>query len=160
MSGLATLQISLLAGFSGLMVWCGIGDVRSRTISHTTIACVIVLFAAYALAGYADWQSGLISAMVLLIVGFILFHLKIMGGGDSKLIAAVGLWTGLSQLGAFLFYTAVAGGFVALAVLVAYRLRPQGPDSVAETAPSVPYGVAIALGGTIAAWRAALEGLI
>ena len=77
-------------------------------------------------------------------------------GGDAKLIAAMGLWTGLNQIVPFILYTAMAGGVVTLAVLVIHRLKVRNSDNVVHSAATVPYGVAIALGGAIAAWQAAL----
>jgi prepilin peptidase CpaA len=160
MDSLAPLQTLLLSTATGLLIWCGIGDIRTRIIPHGLIFGLIGLYAVYALTGYADWHSGLIAAMLMLALGFLLFHLKMMGGGDAKLIAAVGLWVGTGQLGAFLFYTAVAGGVVALSVLVHQRLRVQGSPAAMEAAPTVPYGVAIAFGGSFALWRSALNGIV
>lgn len=155
MSALDVPQIALLGVLMALLGWCAIEDVRARNIAHWTILSIAALYVVYAAAGYGEWRPALIGGGIFLVLGFVLFHLKLMGGGDSKLIAALGLWTGLSQMGPFLFYTAVAGGVVALAVLVQQRLRAHGGDTAAE-APTVPYGVAIAFGGTVAAWQSAL----
>ncbi|MEN3976066.1 prepilin peptidase [Emcibacter sp. SYSU 3D8] len=145
-----------LAALFGLLAWCAIDDIRTRTIPHAAIAAIILVYIVFALAGHADWLSGLISAGILLLLGFLLFYFNIMGGGDSKLIAAMGLWVGLSHMVAFLLYTAIAGGFVTLAVLLIHHLTARNSGNITPAAPTVPYGVAIALGGSIAAWQAAL----
>lgn len=145
-----------LAALFGLLAWCAVEDIRTRTIPHAAIAAIVLVYAVYALAGHADWVSGLISAAILLVAGFLLFYFHIMGGGDSKLIAAMGLWVGLSHIVAFILYTAIAGGFVTLAVLLIHRIKARNSDTVERSVPSVPYGVAIALGGSIAAWQAFL----
>jgi prepilin peptidase CpaA len=145
-----------LAALFGLLGWCAVEDIRTRTIPHTAIGAIILIYAVYAVSGHAPWMSGLITAGALLIFGFALFYFRIMGGGDAKLIAALGLWVGLPYLVPFLIYTAIAGGFVTLTVLVIHHLKTRNSDSVERTVPTVPYGVAIALGGSIAAWQASL----
>lgn len=152
----AATAIVPLAALFGLLAWCAVEDVRTRTIPHAAIAAIVVVYVVYALAGHADWGPGLISAGILLVAGFVMFYFHIMGGGDAKLIAAMGLWTGLNQIVPFILYTAMAGGVVTLAVLVIHRLKVRNSDNVVHSAPTVPYGVAIALGGAIAAWQAAL----
>jgi prepilin peptidase CpaA len=157
---LAPFQIILLGCVTAMLVWCAISDIRARIIPHSAIFAIAGAYAIYLLAGYGDWQSGALAAMLMFALGFLLFHLNMMGGGDSKMIATVGLWVGTGQLGAFLFYTAIAGGVVALSVLVAQRCRVQGSPAATEAAPTVPYGVAIAFGGAIALWRSALNGIV
>ncbi len=152
----AATAIVPLAALFGLLAWCAVEDVRTRTIPHAAIAAIVVVYVVYALAGHADWGPGLISAGILLVAGFVMFYFHIMGGGDAKLIAAMGLWTGLNQIVPFILYTAMAGGVVTLAVLVIHRLKVRNSDNVVHSAATVPYGVAIALGGAIAAWQAAL----
>lgn len=152
----AATAIVPLAALFGLLTWCAVEDIRTRTIPHAAIAAIVLVYAVYALAGHADWSSGLIAAGILLVGGFILFYFHIMGGGDAKLIAAMGLWTGLGHIVPFIVYTAIAGGAVTLAVLVIHRIKVRNSDSVVHSAPTVPYGVAIALGGALAAWQAYL----
>lgn len=145
-----------LAALFGLLAWCAIEDIRTRTIPHAAVAAIIVIYAFYALAGHAPWISGLIGGGILLVIGFVMFSLHLMGGGDSKLIAALGLWVGLSHLVAFILYTAMAGGVVSLCVLLIHRFKARKSGNVVQSAPTVPYGVAIALGGGIAVWQAFL----
>ena len=77
-----------------------------------------------------------------------------LGGGDVKLLAAVGLWFDFSGALGMLIAVALAGGLLALLVLVVRSigwseemrrrvvlLRPGG---------GIPYGVAIAAGALIA----------
>ncbi|MFA5490611.1 MAG: prepilin peptidase [Candidimonas sp.] len=149
--------VLFLAALFGLLAWCAIEDIRTRTIPHSAILAIVLLYAGHALTGQTQWVDALISAALLLAAGFALFYFRVMGGGDSKLIAAMGLWVGLSHLVAFLLYTAMAGGVVALAVLLIHRLKVRNSGTVALEAPTVPYGVAIAVGGIIAVWQASLR---
>jgi prepilin peptidase CpaA len=106
----------------------------------------------------------------MLALGTVLFAVNVMGGGDTKLLAAVALWAGPELAPSFLFATALAGAAIALAWLSPIRrLMPVAPihDAMPPAAPvgptgwrsrlrqPVPYGIAIALGGLdLAAMRA------
>jgi len=95
-----------------------------------------------------------IPAASLLVYGFFLFALKMVGGGDVKLLAATSLWAGPALILSFTFITAIAGGVIGLAMLLLQRRRavPVSVDSEHGAAPAVmPYGVAIAVGGLMVA---------
>src|SRR5262249_27541905 len=51
-------------------------------------------------------------------IGFLLFSMRLAGGGDVKLFAAVALWAGSHWLAEYVVVTALAGGLFALAMLV------------------------------------------
>lgn len=104
------------------------------------------------LSGWSGLANSL--AAVLLAGGIfcILFLLGGMGGGDVKLMTAVGAWAGLSHVVAILMATAVSGGFLALA----YILRTT--NAAQRGSVRAPYGVAIAVGtvfcaGGVFLWR-------
>jgi prepilin peptidase CpaA len=63
-----------------------------------------------------------------------------MGGGDVKMIAALGLWLPLTAVTLMLVVMAIAGGVLTLAMLVRHRLAE------AKHQLEIPYGVAIAAG--------------
>ncbi|MEN3952835.1 prepilin peptidase [Iodidimonas sp. SYSU 1G8] len=159
MSGIGSAQLVLLTAFLGVLVCCAIEDCRSRNISHWAILSIAALYIPYAAAGFASWQSGLIAGAIFLVAGFVFFGLKVMGGGDSKMIAAVGLWVGTGQIDVFVFYTAIAGAAVAVTILAALRLGlpTQSASAVPETARTVPYGIAIAFGSVVAVGQTVLE---
>jgi prepilin peptidase CpaA len=89
-----------------------------------------------------------------------LFALRLLGGGDVKLMASACLWLGVTGAGVFLLWTAVIGGLFCLMLMVARTwLQPyaaNGPGWVArlmEPKGDIPYGVAIAA-GVLVAWPA------
>lgn len=159
MVGIGSAQLILLAAFVACLAWCSVEDSRSRNISHRAVLAIAALYIPYAAAGFAPWQGGLIAGAIFLVAGFVLFSLRIMGGGDAKMIAAVGLWVGTGQIDTFVFYTAIAGAVVAITILAALRLGlpTQSSNAVAETARTVPYGIAIAFGGAVAVGQTILE---
>ena len=55
-------------------------------------------------------------------IGFTLFALGYIGGGDAKLFAAVVLWLGLKDLMSYALVATVLGGVLTLALLGLRRL--------------------------------------
>jgi prepilin peptidase CpaA len=100
--------------------------------------------------------DGLLVAGAALVVGFILFALNIVGGGDAKLLAATAPWMGLSSLAVFLMNMAFAGALLAIA-LILFRKTPALPIyahapwvlRLHQKPKDIPYAVAIAAGGLI-----------
>jgi prepilin peptidase CpaA len=93
----------------------------------------------------------------MFVLGFLLFSLRLFGGGDAKLLAAAGLWLGWPDLIPFLVMTAVAGGVLGLAVGVWSFINmsseiKQGSifKRFGALKPSVPYGYAFAVGAILA----------
>lgn len=122
----------------------------------------ITLVCAYPVAGIAVGAppalilEGLLIGAGVLAVGFALFALRIIGGGDAKLLAATSPWLGLGGLGAFLFYVAIAG--LGLAIIMSmFRKLPLLPVyahapwlmRLHERKKDLPYAVAIGAGGIL-----------
>jgi prepilin peptidase CpaA len=104
--------------------------------------------------------SALGAAMIVFFCSFSLYVLGIVGAGDSKLATAVALFVGIAQLPEFILYMSLTGGALALCTLAAQptralvilQLRGKGaPDK------AVPYGVAIAVAGTIVLLRSVIQ---
>jgi prepilin peptidase CpaA len=106
--------------------------------------------------------SALALAIVALIAGYIAYARGLMGGGDAKLLAACIAWAGPTHALEFLGVTGIAGGVLALVLVLPFTARAAAvvqrgwPTTGASPgrvlrAP-MPYGVAIAAGGlTVAA---------
>ena len=148
----------------GLSVWF---DVRYRRIPNLlTVAGLGAAIVLRALLGFSGVVEGVEGAVVGLALALVPFALGMLGGGDVKLLAAVGGFMGPSRLiGAFLAIALVGG---VLALLEALRRRAARevmsrsfavvknlalfgragyrPTLESEGAMTVPYGVAIAAG--------------
>ena len=99
------------------------------------------------------WQN-LAVFVALLAVGTPMFAAGKLGGGDVKLLAATGLWFDFSSALWMLIAVALAGGVLALTVLVlrAISWGEQARQRVVLLRPKggIPYGIAIAAGALIA----------
>src|SRR5690606_13741029 len=92
---------------------------------------------------------------LLFAVSFVLFSLKMIGAGDSKLLSVYALWAGFGGLLPFLFYMALIGGALGGFSLWVQRAKPfekAAADSwigrLQAGQSAVPYGIAIT-GGAI-----------
>lgn len=152
-------QILLMLVLPALLAVAAAFDLTSFTIPNLLSLAVAVAFALFAFA--AGLQPGifafhLLAALIALVVGFALFALGYIGGGDAKLFAAVALWLGLRDFLAYALVSSVMGGMLTLALL-ALRQWPL-PAGLArrdwivrlhEKSSGVPYGVALASGALV-----------
>lgn len=145
--------------FATLMIVAGIGDALSLRIPNLLNQIILISF--FPLA----WAAGMpleifglhiLTCIVLLIIGFLFFSANVIGGGDAKLLATAGLWIGPMQAAPFLAQTVIAGGVLALIVLIGARISStwqiyDGPFSskVAGFRPQIPYGYAFAIGAIL-----------
>lgn len=92
------------------------------------------------------WLGALIGGAALMLVAFAYRRLRGrdgMGGGDPKLMAALGMWTGWQALPLLLLIASGAGLLWALS-------RPKKGDQLLSATP-VPFGMFLGVGGYIAA---------
>ncbi|GER07470.1 type 4 prepilin peptidase 1 [Iodidimonas muriae] len=147
-----------------LLIWAAVHDLRTRLIPNRIPALIVLLFLPAALLGYVpQWSTHLLVFGIVFAITATAFALGWMGGGDAKLIPAITLWAGPQHLVLFLLAMALAGGLVAATMLVLRKKSqntPLGPTggqdpaaaqdgSAAAYTPSVPYAVAIAIGGGV-----------
>lgn len=138
--------------FAALLALAALEDVWRLKISNWICAAIIVAaFVAVIVAGpVADlWQNVVVFAG-LLAVGTPLFAYGKMGGGDVKLFAATGLWFDLAGAGRMIVAVMLAGGVVAVFVLMlrAIKWNQEQRERIAilRVKGGIPYGVAIAIG--------------
>ena len=142
----------------GLFAVAAFGDVRTRRIPNALVASVAALgLVRLMMAGDPGAAiPGVVTAAVVLAVGFLLFWWGLIGGGDAKLAAAAVLLLGHHAVSEFIVTMSLAGLVVSLAVFVNHWLKRRAnvpPQYVAADArlaqPTVPYGVAIAAAGIL-----------
>ncbi|WP_041640227.1 A24 family peptidase [[Mannheimia] succiniciproducens] len=117
-------------------------DIKSRIIGNRVI--ISLFFTMVALSWLKYEQVFVLQGAIGLAVCFILFMLKVMGGGDAKLIAVLMLSIPPAQLISFFFLTAVFG---LLLIIIGWLFFRQ---SIKQK--GLPYGVAISSGYLATLW--------
>jgi prepilin peptidase CpaA len=144
-----------IAGALAALGVAAVKDAREYRIPNTTVLCLVAAFIPYA-AVQGSWMFllwALAAGGVMFAVCAGMFAVRLVGGGDAKLIAAMALWTQFAAMPRFFIVMALTGGILSAVYLVTRRLarRSAAPDPSAAPAeaPSqkIPYGVAIALAG-------------
>jgi prepilin peptidase CpaA len=144
-------------------------DVYGRRIPNwlTYSGILAGLMARGVFAGWPGLKGGLLGVLLAGGIFYLLFLLGGMGGGDVKLVAAVGAWAGTIQAGSVLIVAALAGGVLAVCYIVMHRqvretllntmelvrhhategLQPHPVLNVQQPGTMrLPYGLAIAIG--------------
>ena len=148
-----TAAWAALAFFPPAMVLAAVMDVLTLTIRNRLVLIIIIGYGVLApLAGIPPHEMAWSAAVAagVLGLGFALFSMGWIGGGDAKLAAATVLWLGTDQLFPYLLYTALLGGVLTLAILAFRRLAlpasslPSWMERLHRPATGVPYGAAMA----------------
>lgn len=166
----------LLAGgvFTALLLAVSVSDVRSRRIPNRLVlwlALLGLIFSTVSLSGVRGLGFGLAGLAVGFAIWFPFYPLRLLGAGDVKLFAAAGAWLGPGLALKAALISMLAGGVLALVVLVVQRRLREGAAQtamlwtswtrlgqfraavpVSQAARQLPYGVALAIGAAIAAW--------
>jgi len=115
-----------------------------------------------------DWQSALLVALASFAGGFVIFALKLMGGGDVKLFAVLTLYIGKSGFLDFLVGVGIYGGILTLFLLairpVSSYLVSKNRDTITiprvlKIGEPVPYGIAIGLSFLHTLWVVGIPGI-
>jgi prepilin peptidase CpaA len=169
-----------VTGFQAVALAVGavacVTDVRFRKVPNWLTASAVLA----GLSGHviAPGGQGLVAAALGMAVGlavfFPFFALGGMGGGDVKLMAALGTWIGWSAIIWTALYGAVAGGVLGLAVALAQGYLRQALSNIGGLflfwsaqgvrpmpsltlerghGPRLPYALPIFVGLVAALWR-------
>ena len=163
---------------AGLVLTVALGaafDVGTRRIPNyiTVGGLAVALVLRLSTGGVEALLGGLLGALLAFLITFPLFMLRSMGGGDVKLLTAVGAFLGPYNTFIALLATALVGGV--LAIVVSLQRKRLGasitgtfsvmrglalkaisagevdavPTLETEGAVTVPYGLAIAVGAVV-----------
>jgi prepilin peptidase CpaA len=152
---LASASVALL----GAAAW---HDAVARTIPNGIPAALALIAVLALLLSPAPWH-GLFAASLVFSAALLLWRFGLLGGGDAKLLGAIGLLVAPDRIGGTVTMIALAGGLLTLPYLACrgriarpapvrptglvaralraerFRLRRGGP---------LPYAIAIAIGTT------------
>ena len=141
-------------------------DLRTQRIPNVIPIALALSGAMFAAS--AGWQSLLTFAGIAVVVflgGATLFSMRLLGGGDVKLLAAAGAALGPHDLAPFLLGTVLCGGAIGIVVAalrgrlhatvvnlqaMALPMLAGGPLAPVSQGTKMPYGLAIFAGALIA----------
>jgi prepilin peptidase CpaA len=157
-------------GLTSLLVVAAWFDVRFHRIpNQLTLVGLVVALLLRAPLGWDSWLRGIEGLAVALLAGLLFYVLGAFGGGDAKLLGAVGAFVGPTELLGTLAYIVLAGALAAIVVMARRGLLPlllintlqlfkslrfagrAGGVNTLETPGSqaIPYAVPIAVGTLI-----------
>lgn len=135
----------LLMALAAILVVAAVIDVRTYTISNrlnlTVAAGAPLYWLSIALNPWPGMAIQLAAGGIVFALLAGAFYAGMMGGGDVKLAAALALWFSPAGTLKFLVFMSLAGGILTIAFLAWHRAKGR------EGRPTIPYGVAIAIGG-------------
>jgi prepilin peptidase CpaA len=149
-------ELLVLVALPLLLVTAAISDLASFTIPNFLNLALFAAFAVFAgvvglSLGAAGWH--VLAGLLGLVVGFTLFALGWIGGGDAKLFAAVALWLGFTDMMVYALVASICGGALTLAILMlrqwplpALLARQSWVLRLHDEHSGIPYGVALAAG--------------
>ncbi len=147
-------QLAIFTVFPVAVIFAAFTDLFSMTIPNRITLFLVAGF--LILAPFAPGMTlatfgmHVAAGALVLAVTFALFALRVIGGGDAKLLAAVALWVGWEQLPMYVLLAGVAGGALAVALLM-FRAVPL-PLRLAKEVwlerlhrprGDIPYGIAL-----------------
>lgn len=106
-------------------------------------------------APWAIFGEHVFVGVSVFLVGFTMFALGWLGGGDAKLMAATAFWWQWPDLLHYLVYTTLAGGVLAIFVLVGRQFIPvklltsEWLHRLIKDEKHIPYGLALAFGALV-----------
>ena len=131
-------------------------DLASFTIPNFLNLAVVGAFLLVAAVAGLSWSLigwHLLAGLAGLVLGFTLFALGWIGGGDAKLFAGVALWLGFSDLMAYALVASVCGGALTITIMLlrqyplpALLARQTWFTRLHDARSGIPYGVALAAG--------------
>jgi prepilin peptidase CpaA len=152
--------------YIGILIACvcaSVFDIRSRMIPNAIpLSLVSAALIFKATHGPVDLGIAIATVIVLLLFGSVLFSLRVLGGGDIKLLAAGCAFLPFGEMSQFLLSTAIGGGILAIVTALFRKtlkssfsgalaiMHGMSVDSGVTVAPttqtSLPYAIAITFG--------------
>lgn len=151
------LEAAIFVIFPLCLVLAALTDLLEMTIPNRIPVILLASFLVVAPFVGLTWTGfglHLLAGLIVFSVGFSLFALNVMGGGDAKLLTAAAVWYGFSpSLLSFVIHVAYLGGILTIAILL---LRARSSTVLAMGLPlphsllgakKVPYAIGIGLAG-------------
>jgi prepilin peptidase CpaA len=154
------LNFLIAAAYVFILCAAAVSDFRRLRIPNWTSVALFLLFFAYAALPGKEFNvvHHFSVAVIVFLVGLLLYYMGVFSAGDVKLMAAVALWAGPTDILSLVLITAVVGGLLGIAVIILRKAPPLilfgRMISLDRVLPRwakhglVPYGIAI-VGGAL-----------
>ncbi len=109
----------------------------------------------FAWTDFATFGEHMLVGLGVFAVAFGMFAAGWLGGGDAKLLAATSFWWQFTDLLPYVFVTAMAGGALAIFLMIGRRYIPVGVLTspwlyrMFRDETKMPYGIALAIGALV-----------
>ena len=131
-----------------ITIWVSWSDIATMKIPNKAVIALLIVFAVVGLIAlpFTEYLWRWAHFAVVLVIGFVLSSLNLVGAGDAKYAAAMAPFIGLSDAYPFMF---LLGGTVIAAFIIhrtarASSMRQRFPDWESWTRKEFPMGFALA----------------
>ncbi len=103
-----------------LALFACISDLKTGTVKNeiVIIGAAIGLIVYMRYLGFYALPTCLVGGLIPLIPGYLLFHYRMIGAGDVKLLTAIGCIIGMNRILTFLFWTFLCAGGISCAIMM------------------------------------------
>lgn len=152
------ISMLIIVIFAGCMLAASWSDMTSMTIPNWISLVLLAGFfviTPFVWQGWANFGIHILVGLACFAAGIAMFALGWMGGGDAKLLAATSIWWVWADLLYYLFYTALAGGALALFLILGRKYLPvrflttEWMHRLFKDEKKMPYGLALAFGALV-----------
>ena len=152
------LSFLILVVFAATMLTAALKDASTMTIPNWVSVVVLVAFfltMPFVWQGFPHFGEHLLVGTFMFLLGFGMFAMGWLGGGDAKLMAATSFWWTWPDLLMYGVYTTIAGGALALFILVGRKFVPVRVMTMPwmhrmfKDEKKMPYGLALAFGALV-----------
>lgn len=123
---------------------CGYSDFRTRIIPNKITIPLVVLC-----LSYQAYQGNITSSLVGLSMGFgigaLSFYAKGMGGGDVKLMAAIGAYLGVYSFISVLFVASVLSVVWGIAQFLKNKVSINRDEAINKIKSTIPFGTCLSI---------------
>lgn len=149
----------ILVVFPAILIVAAVFDLMTMTIPNRISLLLVALFPVAALlAGFSGVEIGwhVLAGAGFLALGFAMFAMNWIGGGDAKLAAATALWIGPAALLEWTVLFALFGGVLTFGLLAMRRMmlplvliNQPWIGRLHDPRTGVPYGIALSAAGLL-----------
>ena len=131
-----------------ITIWVSWSDIATMKIPNKAVLALLIVFAVVGLIAlpFTEYLWRWAHFAVVLVIGFVLSSLNLVGAGDAKYAAAMAPFIGLSDAYPFMFLLGetVIAAFIIHRTARASSMRQRFPDWESWTRKEFPMGFALA----------------